>query len=435
MSKFLKRFLILLLISFFIFLVSSSRNVSSENYGSAKKYNIKAPFLGKKYLGIDVCKICHPGKIKKWKTTAHSNAFSLLKAIGQNQNDTCLKCHTTGFNESVKNSGYDENRSEKLINVQCEACHGAGASSGHGKSNKSSSISSIIAYSYACGYCHTKTVVGSRSFGEFDQWKNSVHKKVLVGCPSCHFPHSAKNSFQLKYFGNIKLANSKEVNADVAAVCMKCHTDKIKSAVAFAELKKFPEKPQAEMFSGTGGVEYEGETYDNSYHTTDFFKVSGKETNEKCITCHMFDTPDKEVAGHNTIGQHSFAMRDKKNNINIKACQQCHPTLTTFDRTAYGDYNGDGTKEGIQTEVEGLLEVLKDAITSSGNVSFSDSSGKPKFIFSADTTSEEKRAAFNWLFVYSDGSKGIHNAAYAVQLLQKSYKSLTGSNVPGATIR
>ncbi len=429
MSKVSKRFLILLVISFFIFSVSSSKNVHSENNVSVNNNKIKAPFLGKKYLGIDVCEICHPGKIKKWKTTAHSKAFNLLKTMGQDQNDTCLRCHTTGFNLSIENNGYDEIRSEKLINVQCESCHGAGASIGHGKKRESSSVSNVIAYSFACGYCHTQTVKGSYSKGQFDQWKNSVHKKVSVGCQSCHFPHSAKNSFQLKYFGNIKLANSKEVNADVAAVCMKCHSDKIKDAAVSAESKQIPEKPQAEMFSGTGGVEYDGETYNNSYHTTDNFKVAGSKTNGKCVTCHMFLTPDKGTAGHNTIGQHSFAMRDRKGNINIKACWQsgCHfpSSVPTFDRKAFGDYDGDGTVEGVQTEIEGLLEKLKNAITGSGNIIFSDSSGKPEFKVSKNATSDEKKAVFNWFFVNNDRSRGIHNTAYAVKLLQVSYQKLT----------
>src|SRR3989338_4761268 len=429
MSRVLKRFLTLLSISFFIFLISSNRSVSSENYKTENKDNTKDPFLGKKYLGIDVCEICHPGKIKGWKTTAHSNAFSLLEAIGQDENDTCLRCHTTGFNESVKNGGYDEIRSKELINVQCEACHQAGASVGHGESRKSSYKSSIIAYSRACGYCHTKTVKGSRSQGEFDQWKNSKHKNVSVGCPSCHFPHSAKNTFQLKFFGDIKLANGTEVKADIAAMCMKCHSDKIKNADISAEAEKMPQKPQAEMFSGTGGGGYGGETHSSSYHTTDSFKISGKDAREKCVTCHMYDTPAKGEAGNNTVGQHSFAMRDKNDNINIKACQQsgCHSasSVPNFDRKAFVDYDGDGTKEGVQTEIEGLLEKLKGAIVVGGNIVFSDSSGEPEFEVSSSATSGEKKAVFNWLFIYNDGSRGIHNTAYAVKLLQVSYKKLT----------
>ena len=42
------------------------------------------------------------------------------------------------------------------------------------------------------------------------------------------------------------------------------------------------------------------------------------------------------------------------------------------------------------------------------------------------------QAAYNYLLVSSDGSLGIHNPTYAVQLLQQSYKWLTGKDVPGA---
>jgi len=44
-------------------------------------------------------------------------------------------------------------------------------------------------------------------------------------------------------------------------------------------------------------------------------------------------------------------------------------------------------------------------------------------------------ALYNIFLVEDEGSFGIHNPVYAVQLLQKSYKDLAGSDVPGARIR
>ena len=475
MSKFLKQLVNFLLLSSLIFFLFSCSNSSS---GGSKKDKIgdfeTPPFLGKKFLGKVICKNCHSSTVKEWENTAHASAFSLIPAT----DPVCQRCHTTGFDTSVSNGGFDENNSKKLKNVQCESCHQAAANFGpHGPNGKEKVFKSIkfnrtllALNSEVCGFCHTKTVAGSFSKGQFDQWENSSHSKALenikgkpgtnqacvkchtvesiyvkdvelasakfgVECTACHDPHSVKNIFQLLSFGSVTLENKTTVNADIAAVCMGCHTDLIEDADVAAESGAAPRYNQSEMFSGSGGIQY-GETLENSFHTTDAFKVAGNDKNEKCITCHMVKTPDEGKPGHNTIGEHSFAMRDKDDNINIGACQQCHTTLTTFDRKARGDYDGNGKTEGIQTEIAGLLAILKAAITASGSVTFSsDSFGRDEFIFSAGATSKEKKAAFNWLFVNDDKSKGIHNTAYAVQLLQKSYKDLTGTDVPGATIR
>jgi len=478
MVSFFKRFFIFLLASVLILFLSFFSSNSSHSEGSRNNKSLEnLLFFGKKFLGVKVCKTCHSSTVKDWRKTVHAKAFGLLESKGQETNDVCLQCHTTGFDKTVDNGGYDDKRKKELINVQCESCHGASAKFGPHGSKGSSKILAFTRTRLAlnakvCGQCHTKTVAQSHSKGQFDQWKNSQHKNALkdikghgetknrclrchnvekiydenvdltdaqfgIECAACHEPHKKKNPYQLRFFGKITLANGTEVEADVGAMCMQCHTDRIEDADSSADAGENPQYTQSEMLSGTGGVEY-GETFENSYHATDNFKVSGKETNEKCITCHMFDTPADTEAGHNSVGSHSFAMRDKDNNINIKACYQCHSSssFTTFDRKARGDYDGDKTTEGIQTEIEGLLDLLKTAIVASGNVTFSvDSFARPKFIFSAGATSEEKKAAFNWLFVNNDKSKGIHNTAYAVQLLQKSYKHLTGSDVPGATIR
>jgi len=46
-------------------------------------------------------------------------------------------------------------------------------------------------------------------------------------------------------------------------------------------------------------------------------------------------------------------------------------------------------------------------------------------------TVPQLEAAYNYLFVQSDGSLGVHNTAYAVGLLQASIANLTGTSVAG----
>ncbi|RMH72910.1 MAG: hypothetical protein D6675_03640, partial [Gemmatimonadetes bacterium] len=45
-----------------------------------------------------------------------------------------------------------------------------------------------------------------------------------------------------------------------------------------------------------------------------------------------------------------------------------------------------------------------------------------------------REAGYNMVYLHDDKSHGIHNPDYAVQLLQQSYRYLTGTNVPNAVI-
>lgn len=73
------------------------------------------------YAGAASC-ICHADPIQKtWQGSKHARAFELLKLAGQEKNEKCLPCHTTGYGKG----GYGaEGVSVNLEGVQCEECHG-----------------------------------------------------------------------------------------------------------------------------------------------------------------------------------------------------------------------------------------------------------------------------------------------------------------------
>ena len=83
------------------------------------------------------------------------------------------------------------------------------------------------------------------------------------------------------------------------------------------------------------------------------------------------------------------------------------------------DYNGDGVISGVQTEVASMLDQLSSMLPPVGQV-------KSTLNIDATWTQPQLEAAYNWLFVQSDGSLGIHNTAYAVGLLKASMANLTG---------
>ena len=105
----------------------------------------------------------------------------------------------------------------------------------------------------------------------------------------------------------------------------------------------------------------------------------------------------------------------------VAACQTCHgPDITTFDFPLF-DYIGNGGPiQGVQTEVQTLLNDLSTMLPPNNSV---------KTSLSIDSTwnQHQLEAAYNWLFVTNDGSKGIHNTAYAVGLLKASIANLQSS--------
>ena len=99
------------------------------------------------YVGSDKCKMCHMTAHRSWAKTKMGMAFDTLKpgasadvkkAYGLDPNkdyttdETCLKCHTTGFGHD---GGYfvpdasdakAVRKAKKLRGVGCESCHGPG---------------------------------------------------------------------------------------------------------------------------------------------------------------------------------------------------------------------------------------------------------------------------------------------------------------------
>jgi len=91
------------------------------------------------YIGAKKCKACHMKQYKAWQKTTMANSFENLKPgvkaeekkkakLDPEKDYTadadCLKCHTTGYG---KEGGFVSlEKTPKLINVQCESCHGPG---------------------------------------------------------------------------------------------------------------------------------------------------------------------------------------------------------------------------------------------------------------------------------------------------------------------
>lgn len=360
---------------------------------------------------------------------------------------------------------------QNLASIQCESCHGAGSLHPANLLAPDHGIAGANLSPKACAQCHDSAT--GRQQG-FYQWNASSHPLTAaaaeghasesasclkchtgegfvdvrvkglpptvienpnpITCSVCHDPHYSSNEHQLRIAGDFTLDSGDTfVNAGLGGLCMRCHNSRVSDAqsTANSSYRGAHHGPQADMLLGVNGVSFHMPFEANSLH--------GIVVEDTCVHCHMAE-PSQSGSGITEppkVGSHTFSMRDTMgtadpadDEINVtNACSSCHGSLTTYDRTARGDYDGDGVVEGTQTEVRGLFDILRPAIlTSMPGTAVDEESGKIEIGSGdfANLSDLQKEALYNYNFVWEDGSFGVHNTAYAVQLLQRSYWGIFG---------
>jgi len=174
------------------------------------------------------------------------------------------------------------------------------------------------------------------------------------------------------------------------------------------------------MIEGINAVTY-GQNIPSSAH---------RETVENlCVGCHMQtvnlgDPAFLKAGGHTFEMSYNVVTNGITNSVaKTDACAGCHGPITTFDLPRQ-DYNGDGVIEGVQTEVQHMLDKLSTLLPNAQGVV--DGLVKTSLSVKTNWTQQQLQAAYNWQFVNNDGSKGVHNAPFATGLLKASIGDLTG---------
>jgi hypothetical protein len=154
-----------------------------------------------------------------------------------------------------------------------------------------------------------------------------------------------------------------------------------------------------------------------------------------CVGCHM-QTVASSDPGFLLSGEHTFEMKYNVTNSGVVTevdrvdiCNQCHGGITSFNFPVE-DYDGDGVIEGVQTEVQNLLNKLTTLLPNTNGVV----DGLVKSVPSSPPktwTSSQLKAAYNYDYVSSDGSLGVHNAPFATGILKASIADLTGVSAAG----
>ncbi len=141
--------------------------------------------------GFTTCGLCHATFQSGWATTGHAQAWDDLQSSGGAQ-DYCEPCHTVNQlgNPDTTDVGYLASGDSVFYDVQCESCHGGGATHAGGPTLDNAPLCSIVADTAAttgCGECH------SGEHNPFvEQWAASRHGQVnsypgsREGCNACH---------------------------------------------------------------------------------------------------------------------------------------------------------------------------------------------------------------------------------------------------------
>jgi hypothetical protein len=347
--------------------------------------------------GSEACKACHAETYAAWAATKHG-----ANKIG------CEACHGPGATHIAL--GGDKAYIDKVYAAQlCGTCHKDILAEWE-KSAHNNHPDLVEFGRSPCFNCHSAQGYVNVVFKGNAQYPVPYHLEGQT-CVACHNPHSAKNEGQLRFVGTSTLPSGAVVNVGLAANCANCHNQRrIPSDIEAQVTKAFTRGPHegtsTEMLTGTDAWEFPGKGYlfPSSPHK-DVVK-------DACVTCHMKPT-DASAPQH--------AMEPQ-----IAACKTCHgENVANFEFKAKADYDGSGKVGTVEEEVEGLMELVQAQLppTTSG------------WLNDRKLDTPEKRgAAYNWLFVERDWSKGIHNTLYAVALLQASYKELTGEDVPNAAL-
>jgi hypothetical protein len=448
---------------------------------------------------VHQCIECHADKIQTWRGTRHAITLkrAMDGQASPFYLENCIHCHTVGNNKLADNGGFDDLARElnwsypeelelgnhaalvaehpqlaNLGNTQCEACHGPG--SDHKEDDETIAVSlrpelCIQCHDFLqqdrhaqwvrsghadtslpqifpdgidnprCSTCHT-----TRSFiAAADGTEIIVGDTEQLSCQTCHDPHSAAggNFYQVRYYGSIRLPDGTNMlDMGSSALCIHCHNVGEGPEWVHQEPDPWRTPPQAaaaEMLAGVGGYTY-GETLDNSPHANTTRWSGG------CVNCHMVSSTGEGTGDflsssmNEPVGEHTFQVRfdngtpdDPSDDYeNLRACSGCHGEVPRINGPAAADYDGDGQVKGVQDEVQGLLDLVRGELLAAG-VEWSDDA---PYWGPADTV-ELRAAVYNWSYVNNDGSRGIHNTARAVELLQLTCRQLTGREAPNAILR
>ncbi|HZR17741.1 MAG TPA: multiheme c-type cytochrome [Verrucomicrobiae bacterium] len=410
------------------------------------------------YVGSQACLECHQTIHDGLMGTLHAQAFTALKQTQQDNNPSCLPCHTVGFG---KPSGFSSAAATpQLEGVQCESCHGPAGNHAANPDDPTSRPRVEIA-STVCGGCHAE-IIGPHSFAgvaphppTYEEWKSSPHSSVVedmnptnridscgrchsgtarwtmlegkplpagdanlgIQCINCHEPHSktanphqlynplaSTNDYSITTSGTLAAQYNPYIN-----VCAQCHNHR---GASWTSSSRAPHhSPQYNLLIGTVGLLDSGAPpHQPGSHAL--------RIQNQCVGCHMQSTNSVNGAQPATSG-HTFQVQA------YDTCLACHPLPEQLAHF---------TQSAISNQVQTIKAALDLWAVTKAPQALSAKYGTRAWEYSTPgdlspggpgpSSAEQtqipvniQKARFNLYLVLYDGSFGVHNGPFTVTLL------------------
>jgi hypothetical protein len=423
-----------------------------------------------------------------WQESAHATGFKRRVIAGAPTFGVpSFRSFTTGFDPNANNNGFDDVAANlgwvwegppspgkwdtlrtyypalvQFATIGCESCHGAGSEHAMGPTPQEIDITLQAG---VCAQCHDNPPRNN----VYTQWEKSLHSNavwsgsfaqgaasqnnslancirchnaqgyvnftkgkttnttgmvaashVTITCQTCHDPHGNNNHASLRNSpaGSDTLATGFQYTLGGAGkLCMDCHKARGNNAAQLNATMTVRWGPhysvESDNLFGRNAADF-GTPFLNSPH---MFAVGNT-----CVSCHMAATPDTSSVNHNKVGGHTFSLHNQENGYDHTAgCTSCHGPRESFHSfTAKFDYDEDGQVESVKDEVYGLLRLLRRELPPRGIDSISWEAIR-------DSNNIDLRKAYwNYQLIYYDGSLGMHNTNFAVDVLRKSIMAIGG---------
>ena len=260
-----------------------------------------------------------------------------------------------------------------------------------------------------CAACHTHEGFVERMDAGTEEASAAVMDPTPPNCRTCHKIHETFTAadFDIRYPDPVSLwTNGVTVDIDKGNICANCHqpwaADPMFAAtgdsVTITNSRFGPHHgPQSGMLWGTGAFEVTGS---KSYPTPGSHPHAGA----GCTECHMATAFGTQAGGHTFY----LTYESHGHEVDLLAgCTGCHSSIESFDHN------------GLQTEVEELIDSLNNVLTGMGIL---DSGG----LVNTPVTVAPDMAGYiyNLKFVEDDLSEGVHNPGYAVALMTNTLEAL-----------
>ena len=255
-----------------------------------------------------------------------------------------------------------------------------------------------------CAICHT-----SEGFTEYIatgslEIAGPVENPSPINCRTCHQIHDnyTEADFALRTEAPVTLKLTGDTfDGGQGNLCASCHQPRWGNPapevgggdIEITTTRYYPHYgTQSSMLLGVGGY---GESTGASIHYT--------LVENSCTTCHMADAYGNQAGGHTMSMEYAYHGSEV---ANLAGCTSCHSDIESFDHN------------GVQTDVQALLDELKELLLADGIMSEDELTVKGTY------SSARVGAYWNYKTVKYGSSLGVHNPAYSKILLQTAIDTL-----------